>query len=227
MRGSLMARQRRVPGEGSIFQLPNGRWRAQVSIGPRGHRRYRTRTATSRTEARRALAELQDELHDDGMRLSRQSLGDFLRSWLDETARHSISPNTYRGYDDVIAHMNAIAHVGLRDLSAEDLEHTFNRMTVRRGKVALPASDKTIRNAQVMMRRALGMATDRGLMRRNVALQVPLRKVERAEREAMTPALARSVLARFAATDTRRRLPSRSSDFAKARCSGSRGRTSI
>lgn len=186
-----------MPGEGSIFRLKSGRWRAQVSAGPRGHRTYRTRTVPTKGEARVALDELRDEQHD-GMRLSKRSLGDFLRWWLDEVARPSVSPNTARGYDDVIAHMQPIAGLPLREVMAEDLEGVFNRMTVRRGRVATPASPKTVRNAQIVMRRALGQAAERGLVRRNVALQVPLRRVPERETEALTAARAREILAAVA-----------------------------
>jgi hypothetical protein len=51
-------RPRRGPGKGSIFRLTDGRWRAQVSIGGRDSRRYRTRTVSSEAEAHAALAEM-------------------------------------------------------------------------------------------------------------------------------------------------------------------------
>ena len=71
-------------------------------------------------------------------------------------------------------------------------------MTSRRGKVEQPASAKTVRNAQLMLRKALRSAEQRGHVRRNVALQVPLRHVPRAHREALTPDMARRILAAVA-----------------------------
>jgi integrase len=192
-----------MSGQGSVYRKRDpetGRtigWVAQISLGPRTSRRYRRRIRATQREAYVALDELREELRD-GMRLSKQSLGDFLRWWLDESARHSISVNTYRGYDDVIAHMQPIAGIPLREVMAEDLEAVFNRMTVRRGKVANPVSPKTVRNAQLVMRRALGMAAERGLVRRNVALQVPLRKVPDRESDGISPDQARAILAAVA-----------------------------
>jgi integrase len=119
-------------------------------------------------------------------------------SGFDETARPSISANTYRGYEDVLAHLTPIAEIPVRDLTAEDLERVFNRMTVRRGKISQPASAKTIRNAQLMVRNALRSAEQRGHVRRNVALQVPLRHVPRSRRPALTPDMARRILAAVA-----------------------------
>ena len=196
-----MTKRRRTPGEGSVYRRGKaGHWMAQLSIGGRVQRRYERRTAReagypdSRRGALAALEDLKAERRD-GLRLSKQSLGDYLRSWLDETARPAVSANTLRGYEDVVAHLAPIAEVALRDLTAEHLERVYNRMTVRRGKVAQPASAKTVRNAQIMVRNALRWAEQRGHVRRNVALQVPLRHVPRTRRPALTPELARQVLA--------------------------------
>jgi hypothetical protein len=73
----------------------------------------------------------------EGLQLAKQSLGDYLRSWLDETAKPAISANTYRGYQDVLAHLAPIASIPLRDLAAEDLEGAFNQMIVRGSRRSL------------------------------------------------------------------------------------------
>lgn len=189
---------------GSLFPTattrPDGtkvaRWRAQLSIGTRQNRRYVTRTEATYSAAKKALAELRDE-HAGGKSLTTLSLGAYLRRWLDESARPTISANTFRGYDDVLTHHVApIADIPLRRLSAEDIEWALGRMTThhRGSTVVKAASPKTIRNAQLMLRRALGQAEQRGHVVRNVARQVPLRRVPRQSREAMTPAIAHQVL---------------------------------
>lgn len=195
---------RRTPGEGSVYcRGRTGHWVAQLSIGGRHQRRYLRRTAKlagypdTRKGAVAALEDLRTEVRD-GLKLSKLSLGDYLRLWLDETARPAISANTYRGYEDVLGHLKPIADIPIRDLTAEDLERVFNRMTAKRGRGELPASAKTIRNAQLMMRKALRSAEQRGHVRRNVALQVPLRHVPRSRREALTPESARRILAAVA-----------------------------
>jgi integrase len=143
-----------MSGEGSVFRrASDGRWIAQLSSGPRGHRSYRTRSAATRTEAKRRLAELVAD-RDADVNPTTRSLGEYLRRWLDESARPSISPNTYRGYDDVIAHLEPIAGIPLNRLTAEDIEAALNGMHSRRGKAHAPAAPKTIRNAQLMLRRA-------------------------------------------------------------------------
>ena len=109
---------------------------------------------------------------------SRLSLGDYLRRWLDETARPSVSANTVRGYEDILTHLKPIADIPLSQLTAEDIEACCNRMVTHRigASEQRPAAAKTVRNAQVMLRRALGQAELRGHVRRNEAKLVPLRE---------------------------------------------------
>jgi integrase len=182
-----------MAGEGSIFQRADGKWVAALSIGGRTNRRYARRIRHTRRDAVAALEEMKADRRA-GVSPSKQSLGAYLRWWLDETARPSVSANTYRGYEDVIAHLQPLAEVPIRDLTAEDLERVFNRMTAQRGNQVRPASPKTVRNAQLMVRSALQVAVDRGHLGRNVARSVKLRKVPRRKVDALTPERARAIL---------------------------------
>ncbi len=187
---------RRSAGEGSIFRRTrDGRWIAQLSSGPRGHRTTKIRVATTKPEARKLLSDLRAD-RDAALNPTTLSLGAYLRRWLDETAKPSISPNTFRGYEDVLAHLRPIADIPLTKLTAEDIEGCLARMQTRRiGSTPKPASPKTIRNVQIMLRRALSQAEERGRLRRNVAKMVPLRRVPRRHKDAMTPDLAHRILA--------------------------------
>ncbi len=182
-----------MAGEGSIFQRKDRKWVASLSIGGRTSRRFVRRSFPTRAEAVAGLEELKAERRAR-IRPSRQSLGDYLRWWLDESARSTISANTYRGYDDVLAHFQPIAGIPLRDLTAEDIEACCNRMTAHRGRAVAPAAPKTIRNAQLMLRRALSQAVERGYMHANVARQMPLRRIPERDVEALTPDMARRIL---------------------------------
>lgn len=199
-----------MSGEGSVFQRADGKWVAQLSMGGRSRRRYAKRIRPSRREALAALDELKAE-RLAGVQPSRRSLGSYLRSWLDDTVRPTVSPNTARGYEDAIAHWDPIAHVALADLRAEDIERACNRMRARRYVGGArsdperqhlvdigPASAKTIRNAQLMLRAALEQAHARGHVRRNEAKLVRLREVPRLRKPAMTPAMARAILGAIA-----------------------------
>ncbi len=189
-----------MSGEGSVFRRgSDGAWLAQLSSGPRGHRSYQTRSARTKAEARGKLEQMKEDRRA-GLDLSRLSLGDYLRHWLDESARPTVSANTLRGYEDILIHLAPIADIPLSRLTAEDIEACCNRMVTHRAnaRVQQPASAKTVRNAQIMLRRALGQAEMRGHVRRNEAKLVTLRRVPRSNVEALTPERARSILAAVA-----------------------------
>jgi integrase len=191
-----------MSGEGSLYKRtrtrPDGqeyvRWVAQASFGPRADRHVVRRVRRTKAEARAALAELLDPMVDG------PTLGDYLRGWLAETASPSLAPNTVRGYRAVLAEWQPIADIPIARLEAEDIEASLNRMTSRRHlkdpeTPPAAASAKTRRNALAMLRRALDMAVRRGHLERNVALLVEMPRVPRVAREAMTPEMARAILA--------------------------------
>ena len=187
-----------MAGDGSIYKRhrarPDGtpyvRWIAQASVGPRGQRRLVRRVCRTRGEASAALREML------GPQQSQQSLGDYLRSWLDETARPSVAPKTLLGYRAVTASLAPLHDIPLRALRPEDIETVLNRLPAQRKgqEKAVPASPKTRRNALAMLRRALSVAVKRGHLLANPALLVEMPRVPRVSREAMTPAKARGVL---------------------------------
>jgi integrase len=186
-----------MAGEGSVFKRSaDGRWVAQLSSGPRGHRRLKSKTARTKAEASRLLRQMKAD-EEAGLDLSGLSLGAYLRQWLDDSVAPNVAPNTLRGYEAYLKHTSAIADIPLQQLTAEHLERFYNGMTTRRRyakKQPQPASPKTVRNLQVMLRMALGHAEQRGHIRRNPALLVPLRHVTPPPIEALTPERARAIL---------------------------------
>ena len=187
-------------GDGSLFKRArDGKWVAQLSTGPRGHRSYQTRSATTKAEARSLLDGMKADRRA-GLDLSTQSLGAYLRGWLAESARPTVSANTLRGYTAALIHLDPILDVPLNRLTPEDIERCCNSMTTHRfaARQQRRASAGTVRNVQVMLRRSLGQALERGHIRRNVALLVPLRRVPRSTVQALTPERAREILAALA-----------------------------
>lgn len=190
-----------MSGEGSVWKRtrtsPSGqvyvRWVAQVSFGSRDDRHIVRRVFPTKGEAREALVGMLA-----GRSLSRQPLGAYLRQWLDETAGPSIAPNTRRGYEAVIDALAPLHGIPLCDLEAEDVEACLNRMTAQRyrqKKDPEPASPKTRRNALVMLRRALSVAERRGHVAKNVARMVEAPRIPRQSRAALTPEMARAIMA--------------------------------
>ena len=150
-----------MPGEGSIFKLRDGRWRAQVSIGPRTNRRFVTRTVPTRAEAQLALVELQDARRA-GVATSRTTLGDYLERWVDSA--RNIRPSTRTTYRAVVTYhlQPTIGSVRLAALTPSHVEEMLARLEPR-------MSAKSLRNVHAVLRRALGQAVRARLIPVNVA----------------------------------------------------------
>lgn len=150
-----------MPGEGSIFRLGNGRWRAQVSIGPRGNRRFVTRTTSTEREARAALEELRADRRA-GVSRSRLTTGAFLEWWVDSV--RNIRPTTRAGYRAAIRYhlVPTIGSLRLADLAPLHVEEMLAALEPR-------MSAKSLRNVHAVLRRALTAAVRAGHVSRNVA----------------------------------------------------------
>lgn len=156
-----------MSGEGSIYQRrdpashrPIG-WIAQLSIGPRGARRYVRRSARTRAEARDALEQLRAE-HRSGIRPDRTTVGVYLERWVADA--RNIRTSTRRGYAAVVRYhlAPAIGHLRLVDLNPLHVERMLSRL-------APTMSPKSLRNVHAVLRRALNQAVRAGIVGRNVA----------------------------------------------------------
>ena len=150
-----------MPGEGSIFRLKDGRWRAQVSIGPRTNRRFVTRTVPTRGEALAALDELKADRRAGVVR-SRTTLGDYLERWVDSA--RNIRPSTRDGYRAVVTYHLAptIGSIRLSELRPTHIEEMLGVLERR-------MSPKSLRNVHAVLRRALGQAVRSRLIPVNYA----------------------------------------------------------
>jgi integrase len=153
--------KRRMSGEGSIFPLKDGRWRAQVSIGPRSNRRFVTRTVRSRSEARAALDDLKGDQRS-GLTRTKITTGDYLERWVENV--RNIRPATRQGYRAVVTYHLAplLGPVRLADLSPLHVEAALGALSPR-------MSPKSLKNVHAVLRRALTQAVRAGLVSRNVA----------------------------------------------------------
>lgn len=146
-------------GTGSVYQ-ERGKWVAQLSIGPRNHRRKLRRTRTSRSAAFAALAELRAIQHP--VQASRTMLSDYLDAWVRDA--RNLRPATRRAYANAVAyHLTpTLGHLRLVDLSPLDVERALSEL-------AANLSPKSLRNVHGVLRRALGQAVRAGIVNRNVA----------------------------------------------------------
>jgi integrase len=183
---------RRGNGEGSIYQLPDGRWRGTVSLGYRNgkpHRKYVTRR--TRTEAAaeiRSLIEAQRRgqvITTDGT-----TVAEWLAIYLEQVARPKVRPSTLARYaSDVNGHIvPAIGRYRLDKLRPARLVTLYN------GKAAEGMSGASLRHMHAVIRRALNVAVRWQLLASNPATLVDAPKAAQHEITPLTAAEARRLI---------------------------------
>ena len=121
-----MSQRRRARGEGSIYERPDGRWAATVSLGFRQGKRVRKQLygATKREvqdKLNRVLTNLQDGLEPPS---AKQTLKQFLEHWLECAAKPRLRPRTYIGYEQHLeTHViRALGHLRLHALTPQQVQ---------------------------------------------------------------------------------------------------------
>jgi integrase len=151
---------RRGHNEGTYYQLPNGKWRVQVTIdGKRiGH-------VGTRTECRKWAEDILGQI-DKGLTFegTRKTLSEFFDEWL-KSARPSLRPRTWDQYDQV-ARKYIIPELGklkLKDLTPSRVQAFYNHLQDEK------ISDYMIIKIHAILHRALAHALEVGLIGRNPA----------------------------------------------------------
>jgi integrase len=95
---------RRSPGEGSVYQLKNGKWVAvlDLGIGVNGKRNRSTKTTASKVLASRALRDMQIK-HNQNDLLSnqRKTLAQVASQWIQSGISEKVRQSTANGYVDI------------------------------------------------------------------------------------------------------------------------------
>ena len=175
---------RRGNGEGTIYDLPDGRWRYQATIGGRRAGGY----AKTRKEAQTKLRGLHGDA-DRGLMppVERVTLSQHLGRWLEDEVKHTRKPRTYDSYSDA-ARLYLIPTLGavkLMQLQPGHLQQLYGALTDR----GLSAS--TVRIAHGTIHCALEQAVAWNLVPRNVASIVKPPRVTRKEVQALNAEQAR------------------------------------
>jgi predicted Zn-dependent peptidase len=125
--------RRRGHGEGSIYYVESkGLWATAISL-PDGKRRYLY--AKTKREVQAKLRQAQQDL-DGGILVSpdRQTVGQFLTDWLENTAKPSVRAKTYASYA-VLINKHILPRLGrhhLQKLTPKDVQ-TFMRNCLVQG----------------------------------------------------------------------------------------------
>lgn len=183
---------RRGNGEGSIYQLPDGRWRRSVFLGYRDgkpHRKYVTRRIRAEVAAEiRALIEAQRRgqvITTGGM-----TVAEWLAMYLEQVARPKVRPRTLDRYtSDINGHIvPAIGRYRLDKLRPAHLVALYN------AKAAEGLSGASLRHMHAVIRRALNVAVRWQLIAVNPATLVDAPRAAQHEITPLTAAEARRLI---------------------------------
>lgn len=162
----MVEKHRRPAGEGSVYQRPDGRWEAVLSLGygPGGKRLRRKVSAGTRAGAAEALRALCRE-RDQGLVVAKRlTVEKWLDEWLRDHARVTTRPNTYRTYEQIVRQhlVPAFGRYQLDRLAPSDVAAYLHEK-------AQKLSAKTCQHHHAVLRRALRKAEEYGYVNRNVA----------------------------------------------------------
>jgi integrase len=194
---------KRGHGEGSIRQLPSGKWQARLMVGyrPDGKPDIRSETRDTQKQAIAALRDLQRRAetgHLGDSKAGRETVGAFLLRWLDAIDGTMEPWSLRRHRNNVEQHIApAIGHHRLAELRPEHLAGMFAALRKKtqpvRGKnppsekAAKALSPRTVKYVYTTIRKALDTAVDWGSVPRNVALAIKAPQVPRVEVKALKP----------------------------------------
>lgn len=175
---------RRGNNEGSIYRRKDGRWASTINLGRQdGKLRRKTFYGVTRQMVQEKLTDALHTFHQ-GLPITteRQTVGNFIERWLEDSVKPSVRPKTYASYSQV-ARLYLFPYIGkisLQKLTPQQLQAFLNN------RVADGLSPRTVQYTHAVLRRALGQAMKWGLVSRNIALLVDLPKMSTHEVEPLT-----------------------------------------
>lgn len=183
---------RRGPNEGSIHQRNDGYWAATVDLGfVNGKRKRKYFYGKTRREvAEKLKVALREQQQGLPIAIERQTVEQFLTKWLEDTAKPTLRPSTYTGYEVLVrVHIiPALGRIQLQQLSPQHVQ-AFLKQKRESG-----LANRTVQYMHAVLRRALGQAVKWGAVPRNVATLVDPPRVQHTEVQPWTPEQARTFL---------------------------------
>ena len=208
--------RKRGNNEGSIYKMNDGRWCAALSLGYRNgkpHRKFYT--AATRGEVQEKLTRgLRDQQLGLPIVGERQTVGEFMKQWLEEVATNKVRPSTLESYRWITEKhiLPNLGRIALAKLSPQQIQ-VFLNDRLRSGRQPLPRRKKagkenpppkppsnpaltprTVQHIHATLRSALDQALRWNLVGRNVATLVDAPRVCQTEVQPYTPEEATKLL---------------------------------
>ena len=183
---------RRGNDEGSIWKRGDGRWSGSYFVPtPAGGRVRRYVYGATRDEVHGKLVDLMGQVRKGlPVASTRQTVGDYLETWLNEVAARRVRPNTLAGYRTNIR-QHLVPRIGRRKLGALSARDV-RRMLDECRQSGL--SERSVRYIHATLRAALEDAVREDLVSRNVAELVRLSTPARAKTSALSATEGRTLL---------------------------------
>jgi integrase len=165
----------RAHGEGSVYQRQDNRWVAYLRL-PDGRKKFLY--ASSKREAREKLAAA-SQAQKQGLLATgpRQTVAQYLQTWLEDTVATTVRPKTYEGYE-MNVRCRIIPVIGRIMLDALTPEHvqSIHAAILKKG-----LSKHSVVQAHTILHGALRQAVRWGLIVRNPCEAVTVPRPERRE----------------------------------------------
>jgi integrase len=171
---------KRANGEGTVYRRNDGRWVASISLDNGKRKSIYCKTQ------REAIREVQraNQAREQGMLCTREdeTLGAFLASWLQDTAKPNLRPRTYIRYRELMElHvLPALGSVKLHKVSPQQLQKLYNK------KLEEGYAPQTVKHIHRVLHRALRDALRWNLVARNVCDAVDAPRVPKQEMKALS-----------------------------------------
>jgi integrase len=183
--------RKRGHGEGTIFERPDGRWVASVSLGyVDGKRKRKTIYGKTRKEVAGELTKILREQQLGGPQGSKQTLAEWLTYWVEHVVKVTRRNTTYSLYASHIRRhlIPALGSRPLDKLTAQEIQSWVGK------EVNNGMAPGTIRVMLIVLRAALSVAVRQQVLSRNVASFVTPPRVPPTEVSILTPTQAKALL---------------------------------
>lgn len=175
--------KKRSYGDGSISQLPDGRWWARITVGKneQGKQQRKAFYGSSRKEVKAKLDAYIKEEQQENLDADVLTVESWLTAWMQDYYKPSVRPSTYRANQDH-ARCHIIPELGaypLKDLSVDAVQKMINDMAAK-------GLTGTVRKTLSLLRRCLEQALQNDLIRKNVAKETVLPTLEEKRGQALT-----------------------------------------